>query len=57
MAAVAEAEATVLVATASALASDVGDVQGEPGASSGKNAPTLSTGPFVEGEDAAGGVI
>jgi hypothetical protein len=43
--------------TASALASDVGDVQGEPGASSGKDAGRSRTGPFVEDEDAAGGVI
>jgi len=42
---------------ASALASNDGDVQGESGASSSKDASTLATGPFVEDEDAAGGVI
>ncbi|MGH8951188.1 MAG: hypothetical protein ACRDX9_07170 [Acidimicrobiia bacterium] len=43
---------------ASALATDVGDVQGESGAAStGKDAGARRTRPFVEDEDAASDVI
>ncbi|MGH8949783.1 MAG: hypothetical protein ACRDX9_00005, partial [Acidimicrobiia bacterium] len=41
----------------SALATDVGDVQGESGASPGKDAGRRRTWPFVEDEDAASDVI
>jgi hypothetical protein len=42
---------------ASALAGDVGDVQPESGASSGKDTGRRRTGPFVKAEDAASGAI
>ncbi len=35
----------------------VGDVEGEPGSSPVKDAVRRRTGPFVEDEDAVGGVI
>ncbi len=41
---------------ASALSHDVGEGQSESAASSSKDAQALATGPFVEEEDAAGGV-